>query len=57
MTLSLVNLDQVTRQYMLEEIELDISNDKLYLSPRLSDTGRNNFASLLKEAAHNHDDT
>ncbi len=56
MTLSLANLDQVTRQYMLDEIELDISDRKLYLSPRLSDTGRNNFPSLLKEAAQNHDD-
>jgi hypothetical protein len=57
MALNMVNLDETTRRFMLEEIELDISNGKLYISPRLSDTGRNDYATLLKEAAENHDDT
>lgn len=57
MTLMLANLDEKTRQLMLAEIELDISHGNLYLSPRLSDTGRNSFAALLKKAAHSYDDT
>lgn len=56
MSLNLVNLDQTTREKMLIEIEDDINNDKLYLSARLSSIGKNQYPSLLKDAAENHDD-
>lgn len=57
MGLSLVNLDDDTRRFMLEEIELDIANDKFYISPRLNDRGRTAYPALLKEAAERQDDT
>lgn len=56
MTLSFENLDAKTRQLMLEEIERDISNGTLYISPRLSAAGQTDYAGLLKEAAGQHDD-
>ncbi len=56
MSLSLNNLDEQTRQLMLEEIDLDISQNTLYESPRLSNTGRNDYTDLLKEAVSKHDD-
>ena len=56
MSLSLKNLDEQTRNLMLEEIDLDISQNKLYESPRLSNTGRNDYVALLKEAVSQNDD-
>jgi len=56
MSLSLVNLDARTRKLMLEEIDSDIANDALYLSPRLTDAGQRDYPSLLKTAAESHDD-
>jgi|GEM_PF-5209661 len=51
MALSLINLDEKTRKFMIEEIELDIENDALYLSERLSTIGHNEYPTLLKQAA------
>lgn len=42
------NLDSKTRELMLDEVELDIKNGKLYLSPRLSDYGKKQYIQLLK---------
>lgn len=56
MLLSLTNLDDTTRKYMIEEIEMDIASNRLYISPRLSNTGRADYPSLLKQAAQQHDD-
>lgn len=56
MSLSLKNLDDQTRQLMLEEIDLDVSQNTLYISSRLSNAGRNDYPALLKEAASRHDD-
>lgn len=56
MSLPLENLDQKTRQLMLEEIEQDINNGTLYISPRLSEIGREDYPLLLKEATQ-HDDS
>lgn len=55
MGMSFINLDDVTRQLMLAEIELDISQNRLYLSPRLRNTGIENYAILLKKAITDHD--
>ena len=51
------NLDQKTRDFMIEELEMDISNGKLYLSPRLNSGGQKNWSSLLKESFESHDDS
>jgi hypothetical protein len=56
MTLSLTNLAEQTRQLMLDEIELDLSKNTLYFSPRLSQSGHNDYSSLLKDAVTTHDD-
>lgn len=45
------HLDEVTRQYMLEEIELDVQNGALYFSPRLHDEGCASWPELLRTAA------
>ena len=41
---------------MLEEIERDITNNELYLSPRLSGTGLADYPNLIREAARGYDD-
>ena len=50
------NLDNRTREFMIEELELDISSGKLYVSPRLNPNGQKNWESLLREAIQGHDD-
>jgi len=57
MSLHLENLDTITRQKMLEEIRLDLSNAELYISNRLSATGRKDYPSLLQEAVGHFDDS
>ena len=57
MALRYENLDNQTRQFMLQEIELDVSRGMLYISPRLNNQGVENYESLLKDAAESHDDT
>lgn len=44
------NLDSQTREFMVDEVELDISNNKLYLSRRFSNIGRVKYPELLKRA-------
>lgn len=56
MSLQLVNLDAVTRPFMVDEIELDVANNRIYPSPRLSEVGTRDFPILLIEAARNFDD-
>lgn len=56
MSLSLENLDQATRQFMADEIESDVQNGTLYVSPRLSDVGRQDYPNLLMQAAQQYDD-
>jgi len=51
------NLDERTRQFMLREFETDLTEDRLYLSPRLNERGRRDYPSLLKQAIIGHDDT
>src|SRR5262249_36924523 len=40
---------------MLEEIERDVAEGTLYVSPRLSNTGQQNYLTLLREAVRDHD--
>ena len=50
------NLDQQTRGFMAKELELDVSNGKLYLSSRLNSVGQKNWRTLLQESFQDHDD-
>jgi DNA repair photolyase len=50
MALYLVNLDERTRQLMLEEVEYDSERNQLHISPYLSGQGQHDYAQLLREA-------
>jgi hypothetical protein len=56
MALRLENLDEATRHLMLEELDLDISEGRLYISPRLTTLGREQYPILLRQAFTGHDD-
>ncbi len=51
MPLKFANLDERTRKYMLEEIEMDAQREKIYVGSYLSDIGRDDWRSLIEEAA------
>jgi hypothetical protein len=53
--INLVNLDQVTRGYMLQEVEMDIKANRLYDSPRLTKKGKEDYQGLLRTAIEHHD--
>lgn len=57
MTFNLPDLDDDprTRAYMIEEVELDESNDGLYPSPRLTAAGHQAWPTLLRAALIEHD--
>lgn len=57
MALNLVNLDERTRQLMLDELNLDILNGQLYISPRLTAQGQQEYSELLREAITTHNDS
>ena len=50
MTLYLENLDDRTRQLMLDELEYDISHNQLHISPFLSGQGQRDYGHLIQEA-------
>ncbi len=50
MALFFENLDDRTRQLMLDEMEYDIANNQLHISPFLSGQGERDYANLLREA-------
>lgn len=50
------NLDEQTREFMLEELEMDIAKGSLYISPRLNSTGQSKWAELFREAITSHND-
>ena len=56
MALQLANLDEVTRTWMVEELELDVANGDLYLSPRLNSRGHVEYEQLLRTAFLDGDD-
>ncbi|MEP7135666.1 MAG: hypothetical protein ABI904_12105 [Chloroflexota bacterium] len=53
--MNLVNLDDITRKYMLEEITSDIKANKLYRSKRLTSNGLSDYERLLHEAVEKYD--
>lgn len=50
MALELLHLDERTRQLMLEELEHDITHNRLHISPTLSGQGQRDYPNLLREA-------
>src|SRR5499426_3589526 len=50
MSLFLENLDERTRQLMLDEVEYDIAHNQLHISPFLSGQGQWDYADLLRKA-------
>ncbi|WP_373530485.1 hypothetical protein [Nostoc sp.] len=50
------NLDERTRPFIRSEVELDITNSKLYISKRLSEIGGKDYVNLLKEAITSYDE-
>jgi hypothetical protein len=56
MALYLENLDDRTRQLMLDEMEYDMANNQLHISPFLSGQGQRDYANLLREARRSGND-
>ncbi|MGE5249542.1 MAG: hypothetical protein ACM3QS_04950 [Bacteroidota bacterium] len=56
MALYLENLDDRTRQLMLEEMEYDIDHNQLHISPLLSGQGERDYPNLLREAIQSGND-
>lgn len=56
MTLHHLNLQEPIREMILQEIALDQSNGTLWISDRLSPTGKADYPSLLETAARQHND-
>jgi hypothetical protein len=50
MALYYFNLDQRTRQLMLDELDFDIANNQLHISPFLSGQGQRDYVNLLRQA-------
>lgn len=50
------NFDEQTREFMLEELEMDIAEGSPYISPRLNSTGQSKWAELFREAITSHND-
>src|SRR5574341_2676290 len=50
MALYFENLDDRTRQLMLDEMEYDVAHNQLHISPFLSGQGQRDYANLLREA-------
>jgi hypothetical protein len=56
MALYFENLDDRTRQLMLEEVDYDISHNQLHISPFLSGQGQRDYVNLLREVVQSGDD-
>jgi hypothetical protein len=54
--LSYLNLDDRTRQFMIQELERDIANGTIYISDRLNEAGTGGWAMVLREAIERYDD-
>lgn len=56
MGLTYDNLDSTSREYMIQELDLDITNERLYISPHLNSTGQERWPVLLREAVSSNND-
>ena len=57
MGLTLLNLDERTRSLMLQEFEQDVNEGKLYISSRLTPSGKKDYPDLLQKAIRSGNDT
>ena len=57
MSFNFVDLDDRTRQLMVEELDTDAGSGTVYPSPRLTETGLNEFPALLRDAFTAGDET
>ena len=57
MALKLDHLDDITRKYMVEEIQGDVSEGKVYISSRLNDAVKIKFPELLIASAKSGNDS
>ena len=57
MSFNFNNLDKRTRDLMVDEVDYDIANGKLYLSPRLKNQGIQEYENRLKNAIQNGNET
>lgn len=55
--LNLMNLDDRTRECMLEELAYSLEQGQLYVSPRLSACGKSEWPDLLRTALEKYDDS
>src|ERR1700736_5858800 len=53
--MNLVNLDQMTRRYMLQEVDVDVRVGRLYFSRRLTQNGQAEYEALLRDAIEQYD--
>lgn len=51
-----LNIGQNVRSIMLSEIDNDIKTDNFFISERLNDTGKANYATFLNDAVNNSDE-
>lgn len=56
MSLLLENLDATTREFMLKEVNFDIQTDKVFISDKLNQTGREKYTELLISSITNGND-
>lgn len=56
MGLAYENLDETTRRFMLEEIDMDVQNGTIYISNYLNPHGCETWPGLLRAAAENGND-
>ena len=56
MGLNYENLTNRVRDFMLQELDFDVSKGRLYLDERLNEHGRELYEGLLREAIQHHDD-
>ncbi len=57
MSLHLVDLNDEVRQFMLEEIELDIANNTLYPSKHFNERGHTAYPNMMRECCRAYDDS
>lgn len=57
MSFDLINLDVITREFMLREIKTDIESNQLFISMRLNVAGKQEYPGLLKKAAEQYDES
>ena len=57
MALNLIDLKPDIRRYMVEELDADLAQGSLYLSPRLSNRGSADYPNLLRAALTQGDDS